>query len=73
MCFDKIEARIDAVLTDRCKVNYKIVDKLKTLTQFSIVHFTCLRHDLNNAVVILMDHQMNVRDPRTNENEKHFK
>ena len=45
-------------MTARCRVNYKIVDKLKLFHNFSIVHFTCLRHDLNNSVVILMDHQM---------------
>jgi hypothetical protein len=60
LCFDPIESRLVSVLTDRSSANYKIVQKLKALND-TIVHFTCMRHDLNNSVSILMKHQIKQR------------
>lgn len=61
LCFNPIESRLVSVLTDRSSVNYKIVEKLKALNDNVIVHFTCMRHDLNNSVSILMKHQLKQR------------
>jgi len=61
LCFDPIESRLVSILTDRSSANYKIVEKLKALNDNFIIHFTCMRHDLNNSVLILMKHQIKQR------------